>query len=244
MTLPSSRLHCHNSELFRPQPVDVNTVILTIKELENTNTCGSDDITFRFLRDALPVITPHLRCIINTSIVTGVFPTARKHSLVTLIYKTSAADDPGNYRPISLLSIVSKILEKIIATQLVNFLEYEQLICSTQHGFRPNFSTVTALTKITHNIHENMNNKRISLLTLCDLSKAFVSVSHEIVLKNMYNMRIDSFLFKDYLARQNTIGSYWRHCVLEVACAIWCSPRIHFRPHIVHHIMSMTSQGM
>ncbi len=119
---PQFQTTCHNSEHFRPQPVDVNTVILTIKELENTNTCGSDDITFRFLRDALPVITPHLTCIINTSIVTGVFPTARKHSLVTLIYKTSAADDPGNYWPISLLSIVSKISEKIIVTQLVNFL--------------------------------------------------------------------------------------------------------------------------
>ncbi len=113
---PQFQTTCHNSELFRPQPVDVNTVILTIKELKNTNPCGSDDIPFIRLRDAVPVITLYLTCIINTSIVTGVFPTASEHSLVIPIYKTGAVDDPGNYRPISLLSIISKILDKIIAT--------------------------------------------------------------------------------------------------------------------------------
>lgn len=193
----------HNSALFRPQPVDATTIILTIKGLKNTNSCGSDGITLRFLKDALPVIVPHLTCILNTSIVTGVFPAAWKHSLVTPIYKSGASDDPSNYRPISLLSILSKILEKIIATQLVNFLESKNLLSCTQHGFRPNLSTVTALTKVTNNIYDNMDNKTISLLTLCDLSKAFDSVSHEILLNKMYNTGIDPFLFNDYLANRN-----------------------------------------
>ena len=123
------------------------------------------------LRDALPVIAPYLTCIINTCIVTGVFPTAWKHSLVTPIHKSGASHDLGNYRPISLLSVLSKIIEKVIATQLVNFLESNKLLNATQHGFRPNLSTITAgITKITNKIYENMDNKKISLLTLCALS--------------------------------------------------------------------------
>ncbi len=105
----------HNSELLRPQPVDARTVILTMKQLKNSNACGSDDITFRFLKDALSGITPYLMCIINTFIVTGIFPTAWKHSLFTPIHKSGASDEPSNYRPISLCSIISKLLEKIIA---------------------------------------------------------------------------------------------------------------------------------
>ena len=192
----------HDVEFFRPQPVDAATVILTMKQLKKTNSCGSDEISIRFLRDALPVVTPYLTCIINTCIVTGVFPTAWKHSLVTPLYKSGASDDPGNYRPISLLSILSKILEKVIATQLTNFLESNNLINCTQHGFRPNLSTITALTKVTNTIYENMDNKKISLLALCDLSKAFDSVSHNILLDKMYKMGIDSFLFSQYLSNR------------------------------------------
>ncbi len=74
----------------------------------------------------------------------------------------------NNYRPISLLSIVSKILEKVVAGQLKQFLEYSNLLSSSQHGFRPRLSTETALTVITDEIFGNMDTKKISILTLCD----------------------------------------------------------------------------
>lgn len=98
------------------------------------------------------------------------------------------------------MSSLSKILEKIIPEQLVNFLESKNLLINTQHGSRPGLSTVTALTKIVNDIFESMDKKKISLLTLCDLSKAFDSVSHDILIKKkLYDYSIDSFWFKDYL---------------------------------------------
>ncbi len=100
------------SDYFRPQPVDTNTVILTVKDLKQTNSVGSDDIQLKFVRDALYVIAFYLTCIINTSIVTGVFPTAWKHAIVVSIYKNGDAEQINNYRPISLLPVISKTLEK------------------------------------------------------------------------------------------------------------------------------------
>ncbi len=72
---------------FRPEPVDVNTVILTIKHLKNTNSAGSDGMTLHYLQDALPVLITYITIIINTSIVTGKFPSAWKHATVIPISK-------------------------------------------------------------------------------------------------------------------------------------------------------------
>ncbi len=98
---------------------------------------------------------------------------------------------------ISLLPILSKVLEKIISTQLVNYLEENNLLSKTQHGFRPKLSTATALTVVTNEIYKNMDSKKISLLTLCALSKAFDSVNHSILLEKLENTVIDKFWFDD-----------------------------------------------
>ena len=91
---------------FRPTPVDSETIILTIKHVQNTHSYGSDGISLRFIRDALPVIITYIKCIFNTSIVTGVIPAVWKHAIVVPIFKSGDADLPNNYRPISLLPIL------------------------------------------------------------------------------------------------------------------------------------------
>lgn len=184
---------------FRPQPVDQNTVILTIKQLRNTKSFGSDNISLRFIKDSLFAIVFYLTTLINTSIVTGIFPASWKHAVVTPLFKNGNPDEIGNYRPVSLLPIFSKILEKVVANQLTSFLERNKLFSPTQHGFRPKLSTETALQVITDKIYDNMDNKKISLLTLCDLSKAFDSVSHTILLQKLRLINIDTFWFDNYL---------------------------------------------
>ena len=190
-------------EKFRPEPVDTNTVILTVKSLKETRSIGSDGISLQFIKDALCIIAFYLTCIINTSIVTGVFPLAWKHALVIPLFKNGDFDHVNNYRPISLLPILSKILEKIVSKQLLNFLENNHCLSKCQHGFRPNLSTETALTVVTDAIYNNMDNKKISLLTLCDLSKAFDSVSHSILLKKCSNLNIDPQWFRSYLTNRS-----------------------------------------
>ncbi len=85
---------------------------------------------------------------------------------------------------------------------MLHYLESNKLISNNQHGFRPKLSTETAPTVITDSIYNNMDNKNISLLTLCDLSKAFDSVSHSILLSKCANLNTDSFGFKDYVSKR------------------------------------------
>ncbi len=191
--------HASNQNTFRPQPVDANTVILTIKQLKESNSCGNDHISLRFIKDALPVIIPYITCIINTSIVTGTFPTAWKHAIVTPLFKKGDPKEIGNYRPISLLPVFSKVIEKIVANQLVQYTEHSSLLSNTQHGFRLKLSTETALLHVSKQIYDAIDNREISLLTLCDLSKAFDSVSHSILLKKCTKIGIDKFWSKNYL---------------------------------------------
>ena len=198
------RAHATRNKIdkFRPQPIDMDTLILTIKKLKPTKSCGSDGIPFKFLIDSLPVTAFYILVIVNTSIVTGNYPDPWKHPFVAPIYKSGDTDDVSNYRPISLLPIVSKILERIVSDQLLNFLESFNLLANEQHGFRSKLSTETALLKVTNKIYENIESNKISLLLLLDLSKAFDSVHHEILLKKLAQVSIDSFWFDSYISRR------------------------------------------
>ena len=199
VSLPSNNNINPPCNMFRPKPTDSDTIILIIKSFKNSSFCGSDNIPLRFLRDSLPVLIAYLTCIINTSIVTGIFPEAWKHAIVVPIFKTGDVMEPKDYRPISLLPIISKVLEKIIAAQLTSHLESNHLLSTTQHGFRPQLSTESVLLTLTNTLFDTMDNKNISLLTLCDLSKAFDSVNHDILMNKMDMLRIDSFWFQSYL---------------------------------------------
>ena len=194
-----SPLPTNNLTKFRPQPIDIDTLILIIKSLKATNSYGSDGIPFRFLIDSLPVTAYYILIIVNTSIVTGVHPDLWKHPYVAPVFKSGDVDNVGNYRPISLLPILSKILEKVIANQLITFLESNKLLTEKQHGFRPNLFTETALLTVTNKICENIDNRKISLLLLLNLSKAFDSVNHQILLDKCEKLNIDSFWFENYL---------------------------------------------
>ncbi len=134
LAAPATR--ADTSAFFRPQPVNVSTVVLTIKHLQETQSFGSDGISLPFIKDSLPVTALYLTVITNTSIVTGTFPETWKHALVTPLHMNGDPDDSSNYRPISLLPIFSKVLEKIVATDIVLYLEGNKLLSENQHGFR------------------------------------------------------------------------------------------------------------
>ncbi len=149
--------HFGGDDAFRPHPVDTETVILTIKSLNETSSVGSDGISLKFIKDALYVLPFYITCIVNTSIVTGIVPNTWKHALVLPLFKSGGASDFNKIRPISLLPIISKILEKIVANQLTHFLETKKLLSNCQHGFPPKLSTEIALTVITDKIYSNMD---------------------------------------------------------------------------------------
>ena len=184
---------------FQINPVDCDTIILTVKNLKETNAIGLDGISLKYVKDSLPIVMYYITVINNTSIVTKTYPSLWKKPIVTPAHKSGDSDEMTNYRPISLLPILSKILEKVVACQLTSFLEQNKLLSPSQHGFRPKLSTETALLTITDRLYRNIDNKKISLLLLLDLSKAFDSVNHSILLEKCRKVKVDPSWFESYL---------------------------------------------
>ena len=122
------------------------------------------------------MLTVPLTRIINTSILTGTFPEAGKLAEVVPIHKKGAKTNVENYRPVSLLSVASKLLESIVFEQIMNYAERCQLLPSSQHGFRQNRSTTSViLSMISEWKHRLTNNKYVGVLLL-DLSAAFDTI--------------------------------------------------------------------
>ena len=146
---------------------------------------GMDGISAKVLKIAAPVIAPSLALIFNQSISTGIFPSDWKIARVTPIFKTGAKHDMENYRPISVISIVSKIMEKLIYNQLYDYLINSNLLSNSQHGFRPCHSTTTALLDITNRWYQSIDVGQLNGVVLLDLKKAFDTVDHDILLQKL-----------------------------------------------------------
>ena len=116
--------------------------------------------------------------IFNLSLRTGVFPEDLKKTKVIHVYKSDDRKDINNYSPIAILPILSKILEKIIAHRLVNYLDKHSILSSSQHGFRANHSTESALLQLVTNVNKFLNEKHHVIGLFLNLSKAFDSLNH------------------------------------------------------------------
>lgn len=126
----------------------------------------------------IPLIADFLMHIFNFIISSSDFPYQWKHSKIIPIPKVLQPLDVSNFRPISILPSLSKVLEKIIFNQINEYLEENNMHNKFQSGFRGNYSTTTALLKISDDIRTNMNSKRLTFLVLLDLSRAFDSICY------------------------------------------------------------------
>ena len=179
-----------NYEAIKQQPqtfkfVNITTIdtIKAVGLLPNWKAPGFDGINGFVIKSALPAIAVPLTKLINLSLKTSTFPTCFKNTIVSPIPKTPGTIEPDQHRPLALLSLLSKVVERIAYIQLYSFLS--PLINKNQHGFQHCRSTVTALLNITEKIYNNMENRDASLLIMMDLSKAFDSLQHNILLDKL-----------------------------------------------------------
>lgn len=121
--------------------VSVETVAEMLAELNVTKATGLDNIPARFLRDGVQEIASCVTHLINISLEQGIVPQATKHAKVIPLYKKGATTDPGNYRPVSILSVTSKILERVVHDQISEYVGKQDLLYEFQSGFRKSYST-------------------------------------------------------------------------------------------------------
>ena len=169
--------------LFKLSSITEAFVHKELSSLHLQKATGMDTISPKVLRDSADIITPLITHIVNLSITTGNVPDDFKVAKVTPLYKKNDKLDVGNYRPVSVLSAVSKILEKAVYVQTQKYLLDNNLIFKTQSGFRPGHSTETCLLHLTDYIKQQTAKGLYTGMLLLDVQKAFDSVNHSILCK-------------------------------------------------------------
>ena len=143
------------------------------------------------LKDCLNILAEHLCDLVNTFIQEGRFPNHLKQAFVIPIYKKGDCEDPSNNRPISITAALAKIFEKVLREQMSNYLESNKLLTQRQFGFRSKYSTTDALVYATENIRKKLDNSENTAAAFINLSKAFDSISHEILPQKLMMLKFD-----------------------------------------------------
>ena len=208
---PGSFLNGNYMNSFFLSPTDEAEVLRIISSLKSKKSCGKDGISNIFLKDIAECIISPLTKIMNASLATGIVPEEMKMAKVVPIYKAKDPTHFINYRPISLLPAISKVLEKVVYRRLYNYISLNEILYQSQYGFRSSHSTTYAVSELTSNILKGFDNKEITLAVFLDLSKAFDTVDHQILLKKLehYGVRgVPLLWFKNYLIGRKQFVKY------------------------------------
>ena len=166
-------------------PVEEIEIDRLIRELPNKKSYGYDKINNCLLKELHPVIVQPLTIVFNKSLEEGVFPDPMKNADTVPLFKSKDNTDCNNYRPISLLITISKILEKVMYTRTIKFLDKHRLLFDSQYGFRKKHSCSDAIIELTSEILKNNENSLYTACVFLDLSKAFDTLKPEILLNKL-----------------------------------------------------------
>ena len=179
--------------------------------LKNNVATGIDSLNAKIIKDSKFSILPYITEIINLSFETGVFPDCMKVAIICPIFKEGDPDDITNYRPISILPIISKIFERAAANQIVDFLEKNNLLNQNQHAYRKGHSTETCLFELMNDTYKNLDKKLFVAVAKLDLSKAFDSISHDLLLQKMKTLGLENSALnwiKSYLTERKQVTQF------------------------------------
>ena len=167
------------------QSTNKNEIIDIVHKFNNKKSKDANDIDMALIKKVIIALVDPLTYICNLSLKTGTFPSLMKTAKVIPVYKAGDKNLFTNYRPISLLSQFSKILEKIFSARLDSFIDKHNLLIDGQYGFRSGRSTTMALMELVEGVTSSMDNNKYALGIFIDLKKAFDTINHDILLQKM-----------------------------------------------------------
>ena len=170
---------------FTFDEVSENDTLNLLCNLKESKSTGPDKINARLVKDSAEVICPTLTKIFNSSLQQGIFPEYLKNATISPIYKNGDKSDCSNYRPISVLSNVAKILEKIVYNQLISYIKEKNILTNSQFGFRKSHSPTTSLLNSTNKWLLNIDKGLINGVLFLDLRKAFDTADHKILIDKL-----------------------------------------------------------
>lgn len=194
----------HNLTIFM-RPATLQEVIALIGELKLNKSPGPDGISASFIKQHFRFFADLLKDVFNEMIITGEYPDFLKEARVVPIFKAGDPNDVNNYRPISTLSMLNKLLEQLIAVRLSHFLDTHKHLYKRQYGFRKGSSTLTATCELLEDIYDSLDKRRYAGALFLDLQKAFDTINHELLLEKLefYGIRgLANNLLRSYLTNR------------------------------------------
>lgn len=199
-----------NSSVFLA-PTDPNEILKIITGMKDKKSSGVDGINSSFLKRIANQICVPISIIVNKSLESGTVPDKMKIAKVIPIYKAKEYDQFANYRPISLLPTISKVLERVMHKRVYNFLNMNDIFYDSQYGFRSKHSTIDALTEFVQDTLKSFEDKEFTVGVFLDLSKAFDTIDHSILLSKLeyYGIRgLALEWFRSYLTNRTQYVRY------------------------------------
>ena len=160
-------------------------VLKLLKNIDIFKVAGVDNLSGRFLKDGAVILAKPVTETCNLSIKSKIFPDPCKLAKLKPMFKKESRMDPSNYRPISLLPLISKIFEKIVHDQMIDYLAQYNILYKYQSGFRTKHSTDLCLSYLNDKILEGFDNGLFTGMILIDLQKAFDTIDHNILLEKL-----------------------------------------------------------
>ena len=170
---------------FELKPATLPELSAAVRRMSSSRAVGLDEVPILAVRRCFAVIGPLLLHIINTSIASGIFPEMWKVACVLPLHKAGDRSLAQNYRPISLLPVMSKIAERVVCTQLSNYLTKNNLQSNHQYAYRCSHSTEDAVLDAISWATNEIDKGQLASVTTIDLSKAFDSVDHDVLLMKL-----------------------------------------------------------
>ena len=180
-----SYLNVIRPNLFKISPISPAIVCKLVLEMKNTGSGGHAQIPPKVVKAVIDLIAETLSLLLNRCLELGYFPECLKIAQVIPVHKAGDKSKPDNYRPISILTVFSKILEKHITNELQNYFDINTLICREQWGFKKGVSTSIAIAKFLQNVYNGLNGGCLGVGVFLDLRKAFDTVDPLILLSKL-----------------------------------------------------------
>ena len=189
-------------------PVTEAEIINATKLLQPKKTADMTGISVWLVQKIIANISVPLQHIFCKSFSNGIVPNQLKVAKVVPVFKSGSKECMDNYRPISLLSCFSKIIEKIVGNRLTSFLDTNNLISNAQYGFRKKHSTIHPLVHFLNHVTTSLDRREHTIAIFCDLRKAFDTVNHKILLAKLHKLGVrgsELLWFQDYLTNRKQL---------------------------------------
>ena len=211
--------------LFSFDLINEEEIIKHTKELNIMKSSAVENVSTKVIKDSFLAIPGIIKHMYNQSITEGLFPDSWKRAIIIPLKKEGNSEDVNNLRPISLLPTPGKLLEKLIHTRTMKYLENQHILVDEQGGFQPNHSTILTTSYLTDYIFSAMNNNQITHTVFIDFKKAFDTINHKILLNKLKRLGFHQNAikwFQNYLTNrtQRTFANKLISSELPIICGV------------------------